>query len=39
VPFPALVSRAARCDTLVQQYVVAYLGGFADHDAHAVVDK
>ena len=31
--------RAAEGDALVERYVIADLGGFADHHAHAMVDE
>ena len=34
-----LLAGSAQRHALVQQYIVADLGGFADHGAHAVVDE
>ncbi len=39
VALAALFARAAQRDALVEQNVVADLGGLADHHAHAVVDE
>src|SRR5215469_2215995 len=34
--FAGLIARAAKCDPLEEQYVIADLGGLADHYAHSV---
>src|SRR5579862_6286248 len=39
VTFSALVTGSAQRYVLVDQDIVADLGGFADDDAHAVIDK
>jgi hypothetical protein len=39
VALAGLVAGAAECDALVEHAVVAHDGGFADDDAHGVVDK
>src|SRR5690606_18473084 len=39
VPLAPLLARAAQHDTLIEGDVLSYLGGFADDDPHAVVDK
>ena len=37
--FASLVSGSAQSHVLINQNVVANLGGLSDHDAHAVVDE
>ncbi len=37
--FPCLLAGTAKRDVLIHQNVVANLAGFANDDAHAVIDK
>ena len=39
MPLAFLLAGSAQRHALIQQHVVADFGGFADHDAHAVVDE